>query len=412
MTDPTPVYMMVILLALMWASYRLIYGRADRLVHEDETRFGWPASQPRHHARLCAVLCGLVGIGIYLIGLQIRPDPVGPIWDALWILTLIGGGVGVTALSLFNVRPFFAARARVEQLAETGLMLLSLAALLTTIGIIGSLVFEASLFFGDVSIFEFLFGTQWSPQIAIRAGGAGQSGAFGSVAVFMGTFMIALIAMCVAAPVGLMVAIYLSEYASKRTRAFAKPAIEVLAGIPTVVYGFFALITVGPAIREAAAWIGLNASSQSALAAGLVMGVMIIPLVSSLSDDVIRAVPLSLRHASTSLGATPSETLRGVVLRSAMPGIIGAMLLAISRAIGETMIVVMAAGQSANLTANPFEAVTTVTVQIVALLTGDQVFDSPRTLAAFALGLVLFIITLLLNIGALVIVNRYRTSNE
>lgn len=412
MIDPIPVYMMVILLALMWGSYRLIFGRADRLLATDETTFGWPAAQPRHHARLGAVVCGFVGIAIFLLGWQIRPPEAGQLWDAVWILALLSGGMGVTAVSLFNVRPFFAARARVEQLAETGLMLLSLVALLTTVGIIGSLVFEASLFFRDVSIFEFLFGTQWSPQTAIRAGGAGQSGAFGSVAVFFGTFMIALIAMCVAAPVGLMVAIYLSEYASRRTRAFAKPAIEILAGIPTVVYGFFALITVGPVIRDAAAWIGLGASSQSALAAGLVMGVMIIPLVSSLSDDVIRAVPLSLRHASTSLGATPSETLRGVVLRSAMPGIVGAMLLAVSRAIGETMIVVMAAGQAANLTANPLEAVTTVTVQIVALLTGDQVFDSPRTLAAFALGLVLFVITLLLNIGALAVVHRYRTSNE
>ena len=412
MIDPIPIYMMVILLALMWGSYRLIFGRADRLYSTNETQFGWPASQPRHHARLGAVLCGLVGTVIFLVGWQLRPEQASPVWDAFWIVSLLLGAFGMTALSLYHVRPFFAARARVEKLAETGLMLLSLAALLTTIGIIGSLLFEASLFFQDVSILEFLFGTQWSPQTAIRAGGTGQSGAFGSVAVFLGTFMIALIAMCVAAPVGLMVAIYLSEYASARTRAFAKPAIEILAGIPTVVYGFFALITVGPAIREAAGWIGLNASSQSALAAGLVMGVMIIPLVSSLSDDVIRSVPLSLRHASTSLGATPSETLRGVVLRSAMPGVIGAMLLAVSRAIGETMIVVMAAGQAANLTANPFEAVTTVTVQIVALLTGDQVFDSPRTLAAFALGLVLFVITLLLNIGALAVVNRYRTSNE
>ncbi|MEL6688563.1 MAG: phosphate ABC transporter permease subunit PstC, partial [Pseudomonadota bacterium] len=244
MTDPTPFYILVILIALMWGSYRLIYARADRLVSETDHHFGWPAAQPRHHARLCAVLCGLAGILIYILGINLRGNEPTPLWDGVWILTLVAGVSAVTALSVMNVKPFFAARARVEQLAETGLMLFSLAALLTTLGIIGSLVFEASLFFRDVSVFEFLFGTQWSPQTAIRAGGTGQSGAFGSVAVFSGTFLIALIAMCVAAPVGLMVAIYLSEYASKRLRAFAKPAIEVLAGIPTVVYGFFALITV------------------------------------------------------------------------------------------------------------------------------------------------------------------------
>ncbi len=218
--------------------------------------------------------------------------------------------------------------------------------------------------------------------------------------------------MLVAAPVGLMAAIYLSEYASPRIRNYAKPMLEVLAGIPTVVYGFFAALTVAPWVRRVGEAAGLEVASESALAAGLVMGIMIIPFVSSLSDDVINAVPQALRDGSFGLGATPSETIRQVVLPAALPGIVGALLLAVSRAIGETMIVVMAAGLAANLTANPFEAVTTVTVQIVTLLVGDQEFDSAKTLAAFALGLVLFLVTLLLNIIALRVVRRYREQYE
>lgn len=412
MNDPVPLYMLIIIAALMVGAYRIIYGRAARLVVPSLPGPTQARAQPRHHARFAAALTGLMGVTVYLIGLSLRADAPSVGMDGLWLLALIILPTLPIALSISNVRLDFAARSYVERLAETGLMLLALVALLTTFGIVASLVFEATLFFRDVSILEFLFGIQWSPQTPIRAGGEGQSGAFGAVPVFAGTFFIAGIAMLVAGPVGLMVAIYLSEYASTRTRAVAKPAIEVLAGIPTVVYGFFALISVGPAIRDTAAWLGADVATQSSLAAGLVMGVMIIPLVSSLSDDVIRAVPQSLRDSSTALGATKSETLIRVVFRSALPGIIGAFLLAISRAIGETMIVVMAAGRAANLTANPFEAVTTVTVQIVALLTGDQVFDSPRTLAAFALGLVLFVITLLLNFGALAVVNRYRTRFE
>lgn len=405
MIDPVPVYLMLILGALMLAGYRLAHGRALRLIQAANER---PRAQPRHHARLTAVMTGLTGLAILLAGWLWRgPDP-GMLFDAVWLAALITGTTLSSVLAMSWVEPDFGARVHVERLAETALMLLSLVAVMTTIGIIASLVFEATLFFRDVSVAEFLFGTQWSPQTAIRAGQAGQSGAFGAVPVFAGTFLITGIALLVAGPIGLMVAIYLSEYASVRTRAIVKPAIEVLAGIPTVVYGFFALISVGPAICQFTALMGADVPTQSALAAGLVMGVMIIPLVSSLSDDVIRAVPQALRDNSTALGATKSETLTRVVLQSALPGIIGAFLLAVSRAIGETMIVVMAAGRAANLSANPFEAVTTVTVQIVALLTGDQVFDSPRTLAAFALGLVLFVITLLLNIGALGVVNRYR----
>lgn len=411
MSDPVPVYMLVILAALMMAGYRIVHSRALRLVLTEESAIG-PLAQPRHHARLAAVMIGLVGIGVYLLGLSQRDFTPTPMGDGVWLIALITLPFLPLALSISKTRPDFAARLYVERLAETGLMALSLVALITTFGIIASLLYEATLFFRNVSMLEFLFGTQWSPQTAIRAGQEGQSGTFGAVSVFSGTFLITGIAMLVAGPVGLMVAIYLSEYASRRTRAIAKPAIEVLAGIPTVVYGFFALISVGPAIRNVAEFLGADVPTQSAIAAGLVMGIMIIPLVSSLSDDVIRAVPQSLRDGSTAMGATKSETLIQVVFRSALPGIIGAFLLAISRAIGETMIVVMAAGRAANLTANPFESVTTVTVQIVALLTGDQVFDSPRTLAAFALGLVLFVITLLLNIGALSVVNRYRSRFE
>ena len=283
-------------------------------------------------------------------------------------------------------------------------------AILTTIGIFLSVLFEAFRFFAEVSPIDFLFGLQWSPQTAIREDQIGSSGAFGAVPLFAGTLLISGIAMLVAVPVGLMSAIYLSEYASQRLRAWAKPMLEVLAGIPTVVYGYFAALTMGPVLRDigAALPLELTVSSESALGAGLVMGIMIIPFVSSIADDVINAVPQSLRDGSFGLGATKSETIRAIILPAALPGIVGGVLLAVSRAIGETMIVVMAAGLSANLTANPFEAVTTVTVQIVTLLVGDQEFDSAKTLAAFALGLVLFIVTLLLNVVALRVVRRYR----
>lgn len=244
--------------------------------------------------------------------------------------------------------------------------------------------------------------------MALSADQVGSSGSFGAVPLFTGTLLVALIAMAVAVPVGLFAAIYLSEYANRRFRTVAKPLLETLAGIPTVVYGFFAALTVGPALRDMGVMAGLNVSTESALSAGLVMGIMIIPFISSLADDMITAVPRSLRDGSLALGATNSETIRKVVLPAALPGIAGGVLLAVSRAIGETMIVVMAAGLAANLTANPFQAVTTVTVQIVTLLVGDQEFDSPKTLVAFALGLTLFIATLLLNILALQIVRRYR----
>ncbi len=306
-----------------------------------------------------------------------------------------------------QLRTDFRARNRVEGLITGLLILSSVIAILTTVGIVLSLLFESLRFFGRVSPLEFLFGLNWSPQTALRAEQVGSSGAFGAVKLFYGTGMITLIAMAVAAPVGLYSAIFLSEYAGPRTRGVVKPVLELLAGIPTVVYGFFALLTVGPFIRSAAAAAGFDVPTQSALAAGIVMGVMIIPFVSSLSDDVINAVPQTLRDGAYAMGATRSETVRQVILPAALPGIMGALLLAVSRAVGETMIVVMAAGRAANF-GGPLESLTTITVQIVALLTGDQEFDSAKTLSAFALGLVLFAVTLLMNVAALRIVQKYR----
>jgi len=301
---------------------------------------------------------------------------------------------------------------RIEKVVKVMLIVASCVSVLATLAIVFSVLFEAIRFFKFIPITDFLFGLQWSPQMALRADQAGSSGAFGAVPLFAGTLLITLIAMLVAVPLGLFSAIYMAEYANRHTRNILKPVLEVLAGIPTVVYGYFAIILVAPLLHSLGETIGLSITSESALAAGLVMGVMIIPFVSSLSDDIITSVPRSLRDASYALGVTQSETIRKVVLPAALPGIMGAVLLAISRAIGETMIVVMAAGMAANLTFNPLDSVTTVTVQIVALLVGDQEFDSPKTLAAFALGLTLFCITLVLNIIALTIVKKYREKYE
>ncbi|MBT8428530.1 MAG: phosphate ABC transporter permease subunit PstC [Gammaproteobacteria bacterium] len=320
--------------------------------------------------------------------------------------------LGAGSLAWLAVAPKMRARNRVEWIINSLLIASSLIAILTTVGIVLSVVFESFRFFQKIPLTDFLFGLEWSPQTALRADQVGASGAFGSVPLFAGTLLISLIALLVAVPIGLMSAIYLSDYAGPRLRSYAKPVLEVLAGVPTVVYGFFAALTLAPAIRGAGEAAGLTVSSESALAAGLVMGIMIIPFVSSLSDDVINAVPQSLRDAAYALGATRSETIRQVILPAALPGIMGGILLAASRAIGETMIVVMAAGLSANLTANPLDSVTTVTVQIVTLLVGDQEFDSAKTLAAFALGLLLFLVTLGLNIVALHIVRKYREQYE
>jgi phosphate transport system permease protein len=330
---------------------------------------------------------------------------------ALFVTTLCIGMAGMQ-LVLRRITPGMRARNHVERVVTWLLIGSSTIAIFTTIGIVLSVLFEAMRFFRAVPFTEFLFGMHWSPQMAIRADQVGSSGAFGAIPVFAGTLLISGIAMLVAVPVGLFSAIFLSEYASKGFRSVAKPLMEILAGIPTVVYGFFAALIVAPMIRDSGSILGLSVSSESALAAGLVMGIMIIPFVSSLSDDVINAVPQSLRDGAYSIGATRSETIRNVVLPAALPGIVGGVLLAVSRAIGETMIVVMAAGLAANLTLNPLETVTTVTVQIVTLLVGDQEFDSPKTMAAFALGLVLFVVTLILNVIALYVVRKYREQYE
>jgi phosphate transport system permease protein len=320
--------------------------------------------------------------------------------------------VGGTYLGYRAIAPQRRARNAVERAITVFLIASSTVAIFTTLGIVLSVLFESIRFFGSVPVTDFLFGLDWSPQTAIRADQVGSSGAFGAVPLFVGTLLISAIAMAVAVPIGLMSAIYLSEYADRRFRAAAKPLLEILAGVPTVVYGFFAALVVAPLVRDFGADVGLDVASESALAAGLVMGIMIIPFVSSLSDDVINAVPQALRDGAYALGATQSETIRQVIIPAALPGIVSGILLAVSRAIGETMIVVMAAGLAAHLTFNPLAAVTTVTVQIVTLLTGDQEFNSPKTLAAFALGLVLFLVTLLLNVIALHVVRKYREQYE
>jgi phosphate transport system permease protein len=328
----------------------------------------------------------------------------------------LGIALGVLAI-LFNrarISATFRARNHFERFVIVVIGLCATVAILTTVGIVFSVLFETYRFFydpalkGRPAVTDFLFGTEWNPQAALRADQGDIKTAFGFIPLLTGTLLITFIAICVAGPLGLFSAIYLSEYATPRFRAFAKPILEILAGIPTVVLGFFAALTVAPHIRGWGESFGLDVASESALAAGLVMGMMIIPFISSLSDDVINAVPQSLRDGAYALGATQSETIQKVVLPAALPGIVSAFMLAISRAIGETMIVVMAAGLAANLTFNPLEAVTTITVQIKTILVGDQEFDSAKTLAAFALGFVLFFVTLVLNIIALHVVRRYR----
>ncbi|NWG72586.1 MAG: phosphate ABC transporter permease subunit PstC [Parvularculaceae bacterium] len=295
---------------------------------------------------------------------------------------------------------------------------LSALSALVTFGIVIALFFESARFFSLTPIGDFLGGTVWSPQMAIRADQVGAAGAFGVLPLVTGTLLITIIAMLVAGPIGVLSAIYLNAYANPARRDAYKVALELLAGVPTVVYGFFALLMVGPFFAGAAQGIArlfgaeIAVSAQNALAAGFVMGVMIIPFVSSLADDVVSAIPASLREGGLALGATKSETYLGIILPAAAPGLIAALMLAVSRAIGETMIVVMAASRTANLTFNPLERVTTMTVQIVALLTGDQEFDSPKTLAAFALGLVLFFATLALNLAALFAARRFRLRYE
>ncbi|WP_425466637.1 phosphate ABC transporter permease subunit PstC [Pelagibacterium montanilacus] len=334
---------------------------------------------------------------------------------------IAGWAMFVVALAVMLLAGFFAytrlnyrfrARTNVERFLSGFMIFCSLIAIVTTLGIIVSLVAESLQFFSMVPPAEFFFGLNWEPQISIREDQIAGSGAFGAVPVFLGTLVIASIAMIVATPVGIFTAIYLVEYSGRRVRNVIKPILEILAGVPTVVYGFFAVLTVAPAIREAGSLLGFATSPNSALAAGGVMGIMIIPFISSLADDALRAVPQSMRDGSLAMGATRAETVKNVLLPAALPGIAGGLLLAASRAIGETMIVVMAAGLIASMNINPLDSVTTVTVQIVTLLIGDTAFDNPKTLAAFALGLVLFVVTLCLNVVALTIVRKYREQYE
>jgi phosphate transport system permease protein len=333
---------------------------------------------------------------------------------ASWAMVVVAIAVMVVALAIARAKLAvrFRARNNFERILSALMIFCSLVAILTTLGIVASLLFEAARFFAMVPITEFLFGLRWEPQIPLRPDQIAGAGAFGAIPVFTGTILIATIAMLVATPIGLFTAIYLVEYASDTVRKVVKPIMEILAGVPTVVYGFFAVLTVAPAIRQFGGLWGIAISPNSAFAAGAVMGIMIIPFISSLSDDALNAVPRSMRDGSLALGATPGETMTKVLLRAALPGIVGGILLGVSRAIGETMIVVMAAGLIASLTFNPLDSVTTVTVQIVTLLIGDTEFDSPKTLAAFALGLVLFIVTLALNVVALQVVRKYREQYE
>lgn len=329
---------------------------------------------------------------------------------AAWAMIAILAAILAAALWLSRraVAAEFRARQAVEGIIKGLMVASSTVAILTTIGIVLSLVFESARFFSMVPMHEFLFGLNWEPQIPLRADQVAGAGAFGWLPVILGTLVITVIALALAIPVGLFAAIYLSEFASPGFRKWAKPVLEILAGIPTVVYGFFAVLTVAPALRSGAATIGLEISPNTALAAGGVMGIMLIPFISSFTDDALAAVPRSLRDGSLALGATRAETVLKIMIPAAIPGIVGGVLLAVSRAIGETMIVVMAAGLIASMTINPLDSVTTVTVQIVTLLIGDTSFDNPKTLAAFALGLMLFLVTLAINIAALRIVRKYR----
>ena len=390
---------LLIVLALALAGYLVTRSRVVALAGGDSRRLH---SRPGYYGWHAALLTALPALFLMAIWRFILPgaDPT-PISVAG--LVLAAGGLG---FALSRSTPGFRARNAVEGMVKGLLILCSSIAILTTVGIVFSMLFETGHFFQQYSWRDFFFGTTWSPKF----GGGSQ---LGIVPLVWGTLYISLIALVVSVPIGLFAAIYMSEYASSRLRGIAKPAIEVLAGIPTIVYGLFALITVGPLLRDWFAQpLGLGNSGSSVMTAGLVMGIMLIPFVSSLSDDIINAVPQSLRDGALAMGSTQSETIRKVVLPAALPGIVGAVLLAASRAIGETMIVVLGAGAAAQMSLNPFEAMTTITVKIVSQLTGDTDFAAPETLVAFALGLTLFVVTLGLNIVALYVVRKYREQYE
>jgi phosphate transport system permease protein len=413
-------FLLLVLVALTAVAFA--YGRARAMALAPASTSSNKAgakklhSLPAQHGALVA-LWAAIPAGLALLAWIVLAPSLGADSEAAlgsWLRAAVVVAIGVAGVvyAASRITPELRARNHVEVVVCAILFIASAVAVLTTVGIVLSLVFESLRFFALVPPQDFLFGLTWSPQTAIRADQVGSSGQFGAVPVFTGTLLISTIAMAVAAPVGLMAAIYMAEYADEHVRTAVKPVLEILAGVPTVVYGFFAALTVAPIIKSIGQAVGLDVASESALAAGTVMGIMILPFVASISDDVIRAVPIALRHGSMALGATQSETIRKVVFPAALPGIVGGILLAVSRAIGETMIVVMAAGLAARLTANPLEAVTTVTVQIVGLLTGDQEFASAKTLSAFALGLMLFFVTLILNVIALQVVRRYRETYE
>jgi phosphate transport system permease protein len=381
-------------------------SRGDRL-HSQPGFYGWYSCS---WLVLPALGASLFFALLHITGLYAAPPSM-----------LLAAGLLCAAGGLFaglrSIRPGLAARNKVENIIRWLLLLASGVSILTTLGIVFSILFEAIKFFQIVSVWEFITGTNWSPEAAFLSG-AGRGGEsmaepeFGAVPIFAGTFMITFIAMCVALPIGLLSAIYMSEYASHRVRGTAKPILEILAGIPTVVYGFFAAITVSPLVVEAAERVGLEAAYTNALTPGLVMGIMIIPFISSLTDDIINSIPQSLREGSYALGTTQSETIKRVLLPAALPGIVSAFLLGVSRALGETMIVVMAAGLRPHLTWNPLEGMTTVTVRIVNALTGDLAFDSAETLSAFGLGLALFVVTLILNVISTVVIRRFKQQYE
>jgi phosphate transport system permease protein len=401
------------LLPLAWMAHAMGSRKAKRLASGEERLHSQPGFYGWYVCiwmLLPPIAASLIFAGLHIAHIMTVPLPM------LASTCLALGAAGLT-LSLRAVQPGLRARMRVESFVRILLLLAAVISILTTIGIVLSVIFEAIKFFQMVSIWEFLTGTKWSPDTAFLSG-AGRAGEeavkpeFGSVPIFAGTFMITFIAMCVAVPIGLLSAIYMSEYASRIIRGWAKPILEVLAGIPTVVYGYFAAITVSPLVVNLAEGIGLKADYTNALTPGLVMGVMIIPFISSLSDDIINSIPQSLREGSYALGTTKSETIKKIVLPAALPGIISAFLLGVSRALGETMIVVMAAGLRPNLTWNPLEGMTTVTVRIVDALTGDLAFDSAETLSAFALGLALLVVTLVLNLISTIVIRRFKQQYE
>lgn len=350
----------------------------------------------------------------YMIPIAIEANKVQDRLGLFGAVVTLALSIAGAFYALRQIAPRARARNNVERLMLWGLLAASTIAILTTVGIVLSMLFQTIQFFESVSPMSFFFGTVWDPRFA-AAGSGGSQGQFGLIPLLAGTLYIAAVALLVAVPVGLMSAVYMAEYATPRVRSVVKPALELLAGIPTIVYGIFAVVTLGPFLRDLSAALTGGSpfiQGQSIFTAGLVMGVMLIPVVSSLSDDIITAVPRAMRDGSLGLGATRSETIKRVILPAALPGIVGAILLTASRAIGETMIVVLAAGVAANLAINPFEAMTTITVKIVNQLTGDLEFNSPQTLVAFALGLTLFALTLVMNIVALYIVRKYREQYE